>query len=377
MTPESGARVAVVIPAYNLARYLGEAIESVLAQSLPPDLIEICVVDDGSTDDTPAIAQRYGPRVRYLRQTNRGLPATRNAGIRATRAPYLAFLDADDRLLPEKFAFEVPVLEADASIDIVYAGVRYIDAAGRALPQRGWSRASGDVLPELVLGNLIHPHAALVRRWRVEQVGGFDETLTSVEDWDLWLRMTIAGARWHCVDRPLLEYRVRDDGMHANAERMLRNRLRVLDKAFAATAGRADIQRLRPRARQQAYLEAACDHYRAEEFAAGSTALGAAVQERPELLVEPRALRQLCRLLLPLGFRNEAQVIARWGTLGPVFRRMLADAALASPAPDLRTAIARWVAGRRVVARYRGKQIRRVFSPQQRRRGCDTRRFVP
>jgi glycosyltransferase involved in cell wall biosynthesis len=352
MTLAPAARIAVVIPAYNLARYLGEAIESVLAQTIAADAVEVCVVDDGSTDDTPAVAARYRDRVRYVRQENRGLPATRNAGIRATRAPYLSFLDADDRLLPAAFARELPLLEADPALDAVYGGWRYVDAAGRPLPQHGWSRARGDLLPALVLGNLFHPHAPLVRRTRVEQVGGFDETLTSVEDWDLWLRISIAGVRWEHVDEALVEYRVRDDGMHADAERMLRNRLRVLEKTFAACGDRPDVAPLRPLAWQRAYLEAACDHYRAGETGPGAVAFAEAIRRRPALLADPRALRDVCRLLLPLGHRNDAHVAARWAEIEPVFLRMLDDAADADR-PGLSTRAARWLARRRLVARYR------------------------
>jgi len=354
----SRARIAVVIPAYNLAGYLGEAIESVLEQTLAADLIEICVVDDGSTDETRAVASRYAARVRCVHQENRGLPATRNVGLRATTAPYVNFLDADDRLLPEKFAHELPLLEGDQRLGVVYGGWRYIDGEGRRLPQRGWSREVDDVLPRLLLGNMIHPHASLVRRRCIEQVGGFDEQLTSVEDWDLWLRIALTGVRWGCVDLPLLEYRVRDDGMHANPERMLHNRLRVLAKTFEGLRrDRADLLPLRPMAFQQAYLEAACDHYRAGSRAAGAAALQAAVRERPAFLTEPRALRQVCRLLLPLGHRNEDVVIGRWPSIAPLFRQMMADAV--PPDENVRptTRMARRLARWQVAARYRRKHV--------------------
>ena len=353
---DAAPRISVVIPAYNLADYLGAAIESVLEQTLDPELIDICVVDDGSTDDTRAVVARYGRRVRYVHQENRGLPATRNAGVRATTAPLLAFLDADDRFRPEKFARELAILEEDSTAGIVYSGWQYIDAGGQTLPQRGWSREEGDVLPRLLLGNLIHPHAAIVRRELVEGVGGFDESLTSVEDWDLWLRISIAGGRWRAVDAPLLEYRVRDDGMHADAARMLRNRIRVLEKTFAALARRPDLLALRSRAFQQAYLEAACDHYRAGETERGAGAMREAVRHRPDLLTEPRALRQLCRLLLPLGWRNEQQVVSSWPTLGPIFHRMMAEAA-GTDDPHVVTAALRRLNRWRVAGRYRRKYL--------------------
>jgi glycosyltransferase involved in cell wall biosynthesis len=360
----SPARIAVVIPAYNLARYLGEAVESVLEQTLDPSLIEICVVDDGSTDDTRAVTARYGSRVRYLYQENRGLPATRNVGWRATTAPFVNFLDADDRLLPEKFARELALLDANPRLSLVYGGWHYIDGEGRRLPQRGWSRTEGDVLSRLLMGNLIHPHAALVRRRCLEQVGGFDEQLTSVEDWDLWLRLAAAGVQWGCVDLPLLEYRVRDDGMHANPERMLDNRLRVLEKTFETLRkDHPDRAELRARAFQHAYLEAACDHYRVGARTAGAFALRLAVRSRPALLTESRSLRQVCRLLLPLGRRNEHLVVAGWPSLAPIFKRMMLDAVPLDEHVSLATRMARRLVRWQVSARYRRKHAGSIATP--------------
>lgn len=320
--------IAVIVPAYNLARYLPEAIESALAQTVSPAILDVVVVDDGSTDDTAAVAARFAPRVRCVRQRNRGLPAARNRGAAETTAPYLTFLDADDRLLPEKLARELTVLEADSSVDVVYSGWRYIDEAGRRLPQRGWSRDEGDVLERLLAGNIIHPHAATLRRTAFDAAGGFDESLTSVEDWDLWLRISMNGARWAAIDHAALEYRVRADGMHANPARMLANRLRVLDKTFERLAAeRPELLGLRPTAYRNAHLEAACDFARAGELSGAIAAVRAAGRTAPGFLVDPRELREVCRLLLPLGRRNDAAIAARWSEIAPLLRALVAGAA--------------------------------------------------
>jgi hypothetical protein len=359
MSASRGApRVSVVIPVFNLRTFLPEAIESVLAQTVPADVLETVVVDDGSTDGSGEVAARYAPRVRLLRQPNRGLPAARNAGLRATAAPFLTFLDADDRLLPEKLATELAVLDAHPETGLVYSGWHFIDETGRRLPQRGWSREEGDVLPRLVLGNLIHPHAALVRREAVERAGGFDERLTSVEDWDLWLRLSRAGLRWRLVDRPLAEYRIRPGAMHENAARMLENRLHVLDRFFADPALPPSVAALRPQAYQNAYLAAACDHYRAGTRAPGASAFRAAVAARPAIVTDPRGLRLICRWLLPLGSQSEASVAARAGELAATLRLMLADL-FAAGAPGAEVARLRWqvrVAWWRTLARLRRKQ---------------------
>ena len=104
--------VSVIVPLYNLRQFVAEAIESALAQTLPPDEVEVIVIDDGSTDGGGEVVERYLPRVRYFRQENRGLSAARNAGIRVARAPSLTFLDADDRILPEKLAVQLDVFAA-------------------------------------------------------------------------------------------------------------------------------------------------------------------------------------------------------------------------------------------------------------------------
>jgi glycosyl transferase family 2 len=301
--------VSVVIPSFNGGGYLGEAIDSALAQTYPA--VEIVVVDDGSTDDTRARVARYGDRVRYLHQENRGLPGARNTGIRAARGSYLAFLDHDDRFLPEKLARQVAVLEARPDVGLVYTGWHFIDGDGRRLPPTGWDRRDGDVLADLIVENMIYPAAAMVRKAPVDAVGGFDETLTGLEDWDLWLRLALRGVHWACVDEPLLEYRVHPGQMHKHgADRRLRNRLAILDKVRAAPDLAPEIRALEAVARQNAYLQAAAHRLRAGERREGADAFAAAVACRPALVADARALMRFARLLFPTGSQKKAAVVA-------------------------------------------------------------------
>ncbi len=331
-------RVAVIIPLFNLRNFIDDAVESALGQTLPPSEVEIVVVDDGSTDGGGEIARRHEPRVRCLRQENRGLSAARNRGIRDTRAPFLAFLDADDRMLSGQLAAQLAAFDAHPDLGLVYTGFRYVDDAGRPLPQRGWSRYAGDLVPRLLEGNVIHPVQAMVRREPVERAGGFDETLTSAEDWDLWLRLSRRGLVWGYVDQPLAEYRVRTDAMHGNAGRMCENRLRVLDKVFADPELPADLARSRSLAYHVAYLVAACDHFRAGDQAAGNRWFRAAVDLRPALVTDPESLRRFCRWLLPLGYQRTTVMVAEWRHLWRILRGALGDL---FDAPDLRADIAR------------------------------------
>jgi glycosyltransferase involved in cell wall biosynthesis len=225
--------VSLVIAAFNHARLLGEAIDSALAQTLGG--VEIIVVDDGSTDDTPSLLARYADRVRVIRQDNRGLSAARNTGLAAARGTYVAFLDADDVLAPTKLAEQRSVLERAPTLGWTYCDVRIetvaTGAAVTASERFGYATRPRDgwIFPELVHGNFIPAIAPLVRRTALEAAGGFDESLTALEDWDLWLRLSlIAEARY--TPAVLATYRVQPHGMSADRSRMDRNRFRVLDK---------------------------------------------------------------------------------------------------------------------------------------------------
>src|SRR5215213_4245219 len=125
--------VSVVIPCYNQAHFLGEAVESVLAQSYPR--FEVVVVDDGSTDDTAEVAARY-PKVRCVRQQNQGLAAARNTGLRHSEGEYVVFLDADDRLLPEALKNGLECLETHRECAYVYGHFRMIASDGSFLKHR-------------------------------------------------------------------------------------------------------------------------------------------------------------------------------------------------------------------------------------------------
>jgi glycosyltransferase involved in cell wall biosynthesis len=331
-------RASIIVPLYNLRRFVGEAIESALAQTLPADDIEVIVVDDGSTDGGGEFVKAYAPRVRYVRQANRGLCAARNAGIRVARAPYLGFLDADDRFLPEKLAAQLAVFDQRPEVGLVYTGFRYVDEHGEPLPQIGWTRLEGDVFPALVLGNLIHPHVALVRRDVVERAGGFDETLGPAGDWDFWLRISRPGLVWACVDRPLAEYRVRADAMHQDVTRMHRDCVRVLEKVFSDPTLPAAVADLRPRAYQRTHLVAACDHYRVGDRAAGTHWLHEAARLDASFLTDPASLRDLFRALLPLGYQRGVVVIDELPRLVRTLRLALADL---FAAPDLEPQITR------------------------------------
>jgi len=225
--------VSLVITTFNHGRVLADALDSAVAQTLRG--VEIIVVDDGSTDDTPAVLARYSGRIRVVRQPNRGLAAARNAGLAAAHGSYVSFLDADDVMMPTKLAEQVAVLDRAPTVGWTYCDVLIetvtTGAETRASEQFGYGARmlEGWLFPELIRGNFIPAIAPLVRRTVLDAVGGFDERLTALEDWDMWLRLSlIAEARY--TPALLVTYRIRPGGMSEDRARMDKSRFQVLDK---------------------------------------------------------------------------------------------------------------------------------------------------
>jgi glycosyltransferase involved in cell wall biosynthesis len=220
--------VAVIVPTFNQARFLGDALASVIAQTRPAD--EIVVVDDGSTDNPAAIAKNF-PSVLFIRQENRGLSATRNTGLRKCTASHVVFLDADDRLLPVALeaGLNHAVLNADCAF--VCGGFHLIseDGSWRG-PDHRPAPLEGDVHTQFLHGNLIGMGATvLYRRECLTELGGFDEMLYGCQDYDLYLRIT---RRYGVASHPAIvaEYRAHGQNMSRNHRVGLREALVVLDR---------------------------------------------------------------------------------------------------------------------------------------------------
>jgi glycosyltransferase involved in cell wall biosynthesis len=203
-----------VIPCYNQAHFLGEAIESVLSQTYPH--FEVVVVDDGSTDNTQEVASRY-PGVRCVRQEdNQGLAAARNTGIRRSRGEYLVFLDADDRLLPNALEAGLSALKAHPECAFVAGRYRYIAFDGSALLTPQPPRVERDHYLALLGRNYITtPAVVMYRRPVFEYVTGFDPSVSPAEDYDLYLRIA-REFPIHCHDNVVAEHRQKDAKMLDN-----------------------------------------------------------------------------------------------------------------------------------------------------------------
>lgn len=180
--------VSIIVAAYNAEKYIGQAIDSILAQTI--DDIELIIVDDGSTDRTPDVIRQFDDaRIRGFRQANSGQTVAKNRGIRESTGRYVGFCDADDYWHTRKLEKQLPVFERSPDIAVIYSNEVSIDESGAALPDRVDATRRGDVLDDLFVDNFIPFGTALVRRDRLIEVGGFDESLRMGIDWDLWLRL--------------------------------------------------------------------------------------------------------------------------------------------------------------------------------------------
>ncbi|HEY4309390.1 MAG TPA: glycosyltransferase family A protein [Pirellulales bacterium] len=198
--------VSIIIPTYNRAHLVVEAIESALSQTRVPD--EILVIDDGSTDNTTAVLERFGAPVHVLRQANRGRSAARNTGIREATSDAVLFLDSDDLLMPNCIEEFVSVLERQPDVDVVYGNAKLIDSQGRLIAlyadRMPGPRPSGHILGELARRCCLTV-CSMVRRSALRGIR-FEEGMEFGEDYDLW-RQLAARSNFQYVDEPLTCYR--------------------------------------------------------------------------------------------------------------------------------------------------------------------------
>ncbi len=233
------SKVDILIPAFNSAHFLTGAIESVLAQTVAE--WRILLVDDGSSDGTREFVERFAAenadrlagRLTYLYQQNRGLPAARNAGIRAGSSPLIALLDADDQWLPTRLEDSIRSLEDRHDVGLSYGGVSRFELSGTVLDTFVTSEPGGsreEVARRLYTRTVHFPCPTVTfRRECVDAVGMFDETMRATEDRDLWLRIA---QRYGVVfvPRVLALYRVSAGSMSKDLPRMLTSQRQFIAK---------------------------------------------------------------------------------------------------------------------------------------------------
>lgn len=255
--------VSVIIPNYNYARFLPQAIDSALAQTYAP--VEIIVVDDGSQDASLEVLKSYGARIRWIAQQNQGVAAARNHGVRLSQGRYLAFLDADDYWLPAKLERQMARFFQDPELGLVYCGADEFNEQGtQSLRQDGMG---GWVLHELLL--LRRPaffgggSGFVMSRALFDEVGGFDEALSTSADWDLACRLA-ARRPFGFVPEVLLKYRLHHSNMHTNVAAMERDMLLVYAKHFGQAS--AELQAIRRASYGRLHMILAGSYFRAGQY---------------------------------------------------------------------------------------------------------------
>jgi glycosyltransferase involved in cell wall biosynthesis len=232
--------VSVIIPAYQVAGFIRETLDSVLSQTF--DDYEIIVINDGSPD-TPDLEDRikpYSHLITYLKQSNQGAGAARNAGIRAACGKFVAFLDGDDIWLPGFLSEQLELIRSDGGYDLVYADAVNLDGARLSRSTNmDLNPSSGVVTAEsLIAGKCsVITSSVVARRHLVERVGLFDEGFRNSQDFDLWLRLAKSGARIAYQKKVLVHRRIYEGSLASNPLKSLEGEIKVLEK----TARRDDL----------------------------------------------------------------------------------------------------------------------------------------
>jgi glycosyltransferase involved in cell wall biosynthesis len=221
-------RISVVIPSYNRRHTLQRALRSVYAQSSAVD--EVILVDDGSSDDSASMVAREFPRVQLIRQSNRGVSAARNRGIRAAQYEWLALLDSDDCWMPHKIETLRAAAAAHPDYVLYHSDEIWIRRGVRVNPKRKHRKSGGWIFNQCLPLCAISPSAALIQKAALLDLGLFDETLPACEDYDLWLRLC---HRYpvHYIDQALItKYGGHDDQLSRQFPAMDRFRARALHR---------------------------------------------------------------------------------------------------------------------------------------------------
>ena len=226
-------QVSVVIPAYNCAAYVGQAIDSVLSQTYTD--WEIIVVDDGSKDDTRLVLDKYGDRrIRYVYQQNQGVSIARNHGIQLARGEFVAFLDADDFFLSDKLASQIAVFAAKPNLGIVHSGWRLVNSIGEPIKDiKPWQNVPKLDLEMWLRWKPVLPSAMMFRRHWLEQVGGFDPRFPPAEDTDLVLRLALMGCEADWLHQITVCYRQHEQSAMYKGLPQAKSLAAVMDNFFA------------------------------------------------------------------------------------------------------------------------------------------------
>jgi glycosyltransferase involved in cell wall biosynthesis len=293
--------VSLVIPAYNHATYLAQAVESVLAQDYPG--IELIVIDDGSTDNTRDVLAHYTGRLHWQTQPNSGQAYTLNRGWTMARGEILGYLSADDLVLPGCVSAAVEALRASPEIVLTYCDFELIDPHSRVIRT---VRARDFDYREMVVNLTCAPGPGVFfRRAAFQRAGGWDPGLRQMPDYEYWLRLGLVGA-FQRIPRTLAAFRVHEGSATFSAAppEQAEEPVRILRKYFGLAEVPAAIRQHELQAISNALLVSAQLHLRAGRYMAASGCVRRAAGIYPGNLLRPRVVRQLANgLFNRLGHR--------------------------------------------------------------------------
>lgn len=223
-------KVSIIIPVYDGENYIREAVDSALNQTYKD--FEIIVIDDGSKDNTPNILETYGSKVKWKSQENKGQASAINEGINMAEGKYLAYLDADDVCLPERFENQVKYLDEHSNVGLVYSDRYQINENGKvqriikSQPHNNFVLLQNDYVPR---------SAVMHKRGCLDEVGLFDESITGGDDWDMWIRISEKFEMGY-IGKPLVKYRVHKENISLIRPKRLDYRrytkMRILEKTY-------------------------------------------------------------------------------------------------------------------------------------------------
>ena len=246
-------KVSIIIPAYNGDRYIAEAIEGILTQTYSD--YEIIVVDDGSTDNTRQIIQQYGDRIQYLSQTNQGVAASRNLGLKASQGEYIAFLDQDDVFLPHKLASQATLLDQNPALGIVNSGWQIVNEQGEVQAAvKPWQQIPNLNLADLIIWKPVFLGAMLFRRSWLDRSSGFDTTLEQTPDVDLVLKLAMMGCPAAWVKQTTVKYRQHQDNASKNTLLQAQELEQILERFFTQSNLPLEVKTLESESRYQSLI---------------------------------------------------------------------------------------------------------------------------
>jgi glycosyltransferase involved in cell wall biosynthesis len=233
--------VSVIIPTFNRAHLLERAIKSVLGQTFTD--FELIVVDDGSDDSTPDLLKKFQDQLTALRQKHAGVSAARNAGIRHSAGPLVAFLDSDDEWRPEKLSRQVPMYNEQAPFFICHTDEKWLRDGKEIRQKKIHAKQGGKFFERSLERCLISPSSVVIARAVLDRIGFFDENLPAAEDYDLWLRVTAYYEVVFVPERLVIKHGGSPDQLSETTPAIDRFRIQAILKILSDTELRSDYRR--------------------------------------------------------------------------------------------------------------------------------------